>query len=180
MQRGRGAPGVERRWGLSLWLSRRSAKATLSLHRASDLSREPVTVIFSWPPWVGVMAVTSGKPERGCSAVLLFWDLLLGQQASGLTHPTVLSAGQAVTERLSGSHTQLWTVPAQPSGDQPELPGQSSTAQGVKTFLQLLRLFLCWGKKAFLSLGQITKQIVPASPQRPVRLGNCSSLLHKA
>lgn len=89
--------------------------------------------------WAGGDVLASGGLKGGTG---LFWDLLLGLQASGLTHPAVLGASQEVTERLSGSHTLPLALPAQPAGDQPGLAGQGSTAQGVKTFLQLLRLFL--------------------------------------
>lgn len=56
--------------------------------------------------------------------IQLFWDLLLGLQASGLTHPTGLGASQGATETLSGSHTLQLLLPAQPAGDQPGLSGQ--------------------------------------------------------
>lgn len=98
--------------------------------------------------WAGVM---QWHPESLKRDVLLFWDLLLRLQASELTHSTVLGASQGGTERLSGSHTLPSACQLRLLGTSQGSPGKGSETQRVKTFLQLLRLFLHWGKKAFLS-----------------------------
>lgn len=72
--------------------------------------------------------VACGELEGG--DVPLFWDLLLGLQTSGLTHPTALGASQGATERLFGSHTLPPALPAQPAGDPPGLTGQGGRAPG--------------------------------------------------
>lgn len=80
-------------------------------------SSEHVTAILS--RGLGVMQWCLESLKRD---VLLFWDLLRGLRASGLTHSTGLGAGQGVTA-LRVTHAALG-VPAQPAGDQPGLVGQ--------------------------------------------------------
>lgn len=79
--------------------------------------------------------------------IRLFWDLLLGLQASGLTHPIGLGASQRAMERLSGSHMLPLALPAQPAGDQPGLAGQGEHGPGSQDLLIIIEAFSLRGQK---------------------------------
>lgn len=84
--------------------------------------------------------------------IRLLWDLLLGLQASALTHPTGLDTSQGATERLSGSHMLQLALPAQPAGDQPGLSGQGEHNAGSRDLLTIIEAFSLLGKKMHSSL----------------------------
>lgn len=83
--------------------------------------------------------------------IWLFWGLLLGLQASGLTHPAELGTSQGATERLPGSHTLPLVLPAQPAGDQPGLSGQGEHNAESQGLLTIIEAFFLLAENAFLS-----------------------------
>lgn len=119
----------------------------------------------AWVPWAShCKSLTAAVSWRGMGVTrwhlkslkgedLLFWDLLLGLQASGLTHPMRTGHKPRSNWKTLGSHTLPLAVPAQPAGGQPDLTRQAEPHPGSQDLFAIIKVFFFphQSKYAFLS-----------------------------